>query len=306
MQGMQFDLDEIFSQAIMTKKPFVIVEGVDDISVYDGIVNDGCKIAEVVAVETIEGYAKGCESVVSAVDFLQDLEVVRYDPRDYVLGIIDKDVRDYRGELPVNDLLLILEAYSIESHFVNSEVVERLLRVCTKGTPDLYTKDLQDDLLSKCIDSMDILYLASLDALRGSLERDYDSDFGYCQKYGRLKDQSLVERLINKREELTEFSLRHSLDHNLDTLKKISKGKWLLSVFCEELEKKMRDLPSTCGEGPVIKCQMCANEVENSCLYRFSEGFTHKVMREIARKQHSVSELSYIRGKVATLASKAA
>ncbi|MDP2507175.1 DUF4435 domain-containing protein [Oceanobacter sp. 3_MG-2023] len=306
MQGMQFDLDEIYSQSIMTKRPSILVEGVDDIAVYDRIVNANGKQAEVIAIETIEGFSKGCNSVIDAVNFLKDIPVSRYEPSDYILGIIDKDVRDFRGEVPENNLLLILDVYSIENHFVNSEVVVQLLKTCTKGTSELFTDSLKDKLLSECVSSMELLFLASLEALKGALDSNYFADFSYCQKYGRLKDIGLASRLRDKKNELYSFASTLSLSDDLDSLKKIAKGKWLLSIFCEELERVIKNLPEQCGVDPIKKCQMCVSEVENSCLYRISEGFSHKTMREIAKQQYDTNEISYIRERVATIARRIA
>lgn len=306
MQGMQFDLDEIYSQSIMTKRPSILVEGVDDIAVYDRIINANGKQAEVIAIETIEGYSKGCNSVIDAVNFLKDMPVSRYEPSDYILGIIDKDVRDFRGEVPENNLLLILDVYSIENHFINSEVVGQLLKTCTKGTSELFTDSLKDRLLSECVNSMELLFLASLEALKGALDSSYSADFGYCQKYGRLKDVGLASRLRDKKDELYSFASTLSLSDDLDSLKKIAKGKWLLSIFCEELERAIKNLPEQCGVDPIKKCQMCVSEVENSCLYRISEGFSHKTMREIAKQQYDTNETSYIRERVAAIARRVA
>ncbi|MDP2635105.1 MULTISPECIES: DUF4435 domain-containing protein [unclassified Pseudoalteromonas] len=301
MQGMQYDIDEIVTQSIMTNLPSVLVEGVDDIGVYDKILNSDSKISEIIAIETIEGYTKGCESVINATNYLESKNNGHYNYVDYLVGIIDKDVRDYRNELPENSLILPLTAYSIESHFVNSDVLDYLLRSCTKGNSELFTENLNNKLMGEIIESMELLYIASLDALKGALKSDYTSDFGYCQGYGRLKDHNLASKLYAKKDDLEEFAVQLSLSSNLETLKKICKGKWLLSVFCEELEKSIKSLPDECGTDPVSSCQMCISQAENSCLYRLMEGFTHKSMRSIAQRVTTTSELQYIRERVNTM-----
>ena len=167
MQGMQFDLDEVLNEAIMTKTPCVIVEGVDDIPVYDGIINSSDRNVEVIAIEVIEGYSKGCDQVVEATKKLSETIEFSYDPADYVLGIIDKDVRDFREELPENRLLLVLDVYSIESHFVNPEVIEDVIRICTKSSSDMNTQELRNHIFLKCSNNMEVMFLASLEALKG-------------------------------------------------------------------------------------------------------------------------------------------
>ena len=153
---------------------------------------------------------------------------------------------------------------------------------------------------------MELLYLASLEALKGALIKDYSSEFGYCQRYGRLHDKQLRSKLLDKKEELEDFASTLSLTNTMQTLKRISKGKWLLSVFCEELEKSIQNLPAECGIAPVTSCQMCISQAENSCLYRLLEGINHKSMRSIAQRASSNSELGYIRSRVDSMYSKVA
>lgn len=307
MLGMQYDIDEVVTQSIMTNMPSVLVEGIDDIGVYDKILNSDRKTSEVVAIETIEGYTKGCESVIEATIYLENNNCNnRYNFIDYVVGIIDKDVRDYRNELPENALLFPLSAYSIESHFVNSDVLEYLLKNCTKGNSELFSEDLRNKIMGDIVDSMEILYIASLEALKGAVTPGYATEFGYCQNYGRLKDVVLKTKLYAKKNELDEFASHLSLTSGLETLKKISKGKWLISVFCEELERVVKNLPNECGTDPVSSCQMCISQAENSCLYRLMDGLTHKSMKSIAQRITTSNELDYIRERVNQMHSQVA
>lgn len=75
----------------------------------------------------------------------------------------------------------------------------------------------------------------------------------------------------------------------------------MLSVFCEELEKSIKNLPDECGTDPVNSCQMCISQAENSCLYRLMEGLTHKSMRSIAQRVTTSSEFEYIRERVSSM-----
>ena len=303
MQGMQFDLDEVLNEAIMTKTPCVIVEGVDDIPVYDGIINSSDRNVEVIAIEVIEGYSKGCDQVVEATKKLSETIEFSYDPADYVLGIIDKDVRDFREELPENRLLLVLDVYSIESHFVNPEVIEDVIRICTKSSSDMNTQELRNHIFLKCSNNMEVMFLASLEALKGAVDQSYSAEIGYSAKYGRMKDQNLIQKLEQKKNELYEFSMSIGISNNLSDLKKICKGKWLLCIFCEELEKTVLTLPDFCGKDEVVACKMCFREIKNSCMYRIHEGFSHKTMREIIRNSYRSEEMKYIRTRALSMGS---
>ncbi|MGQ6466019.1 hypothetical protein ACUNEK_06565 [Serratia sp. IR-2025] len=119
---MKYEISEILNTAIMTKSISVIVEGVDDIQVYYGIAKSANKIVEIFPIETIDGYAPGCNHIVTAMDDILELPKANVNIDNYIIGIIDKDVKDFRGEMPTNPLILTLKHYSMESHFVDKKV----------------------------------------------------------------------------------------------------------------------------------------------------------------------------------------
>lgn len=301
MIGMQNSLEDELISAIMTKTITVLVEGNYDVKVYDKIINNEEKLAEVIAIETIENFTEGCRAVVDAARYVDNMTGTNHIAKDYILGVIDKDVKDFRNEIPNVKALLVLDVYSIESHFINIEVIDFLLRMCVQGTSDLYTTELEEEILVKCINSMELLYIASLEALKGSLDSNYTAEFKYSYEYGRLKDNVLFEKIIGKKIELMEFALSLSLSHDLKSLKKICKGKWLLSYFCEELEKSLKKLSNECKSGVVPQCQMCVKGVCNSCMYRMLNAFSHRQMREMAKQVTGSNELVYIKDKVRSL-----
>jgi capsule polysaccharide modification protein KpsS len=53
---MKYEISEILNTALMTRTISIIVEGVDDIQVYDSIAKSVDKTAEIFPIETIEGY----------------------------------------------------------------------------------------------------------------------------------------------------------------------------------------------------------------------------------------------------------
>ena len=304
MIGMQNSLEDELISAIMTKTITVLVEGNYDIKVYDKIINNEGKLAEIIAIETIENFTEGCRSVIDAATCVESMTSTNHIAINYILGVIDKDVKDFRNEIPDVKALLVLDVYSIESHFMNIEVIDFVLKMCIQGTFHLYTRELEEEILRKCIDSMELLYLASLEALKGSLDSGYNSEFKYSYEYGRLKDNVLSEKIIGKKMELINFASSLSLSHDLESLKKVCKGKWLLSYFCEELEKSLKKLSDECKGGVVPQCQMCAKGICNSCMYRMFHAFSHKQMREIAKQVTDSNELLYIKDKVRGLNNK--
>jgi hypothetical protein len=120
-------IDELFIEAIMTEVPCVLVEGIDDIEIYSQLSEQLEVKPEVYAIETVKGFTVGCEQVIKAINRLDELPPCEHAIVDHMLGIIDKDVREFRNQLPQSEAILVLKYYSIESHFISSTVIEQLL-----------------------------------------------------------------------------------------------------------------------------------------------------------------------------------
>jgi len=295
---MSYDVEEIYSQSIMTKMPILIVEGVDDVPLYDRICNNRAKRASVFAVETLDGCNQGCISLISAMDRLKALPLSRFNPAHFIAGVIDKDVRDFRGELPNNDLVFVLKHYSIESHFVYPDILESLLAYSTRTTSDLRSRDLIT-AVSECVNrSFETLYLASLEALKGALDSSYISDFSYSYSYGRIRDVALVGRIKEKEADLLRFAAVQNLKFDLHSLRMMSRGKWLLSVFCEEVEKAILGLPESCKIGAIAKCQFCVAVAHEQCLYKIKDGVSGKNLKIFAMQHTDMPSFDYIRSRV--------
>tara|TARA_R110000751_G_scaffold64518_1_gene132522 strand:- start:61 stop:885 length:825 start_codon:yes stop_codon:yes gene_type:complete len=264
-------------------------------------VNKFKNMAEIVAIETIEGFDKGCRGVIAAAEIIDGIQSDTYSPSNYMLGVIDRDVREYRGEMPESKCLLILRLYSIESHFVNIEVIDHILKTFTKGTLTMFNQELKESILRDCIRNMELVYLASLEALRGSLDSCYSADFSYKKSFGSLKNKNLSDKIFDKKTDLLDFASNLSVNYDLESLKKICKGKVLLDFFSEELAKSLKKLPDECGVGAVQHCSMCASGIDNSCMYNLVNGFSSKQIPETSKQVYYSEELSYIKERVELL-----
>lgn len=290
----------MLSGSIMTNIPSVIVEGIDDVKVYDSIIKSINRRHYVLPVECIDGYGEGNEHVIKAMDAIRELPESRYDYSKYIIGIIDKDVRDFRNEMPSNELIFPLQVYSIESHFVNEKNILSSVREITRITSDLALVDLENIIGAEILNKFETLYLFSLDALKGSLDSEYTSCFSYSFNEGRTLEQADIENITARREALLEFADSKGITYNLETLKKISKGKWLLFLYCYHLEKIIRKLPQYCREHKINTCRVCLTDVEK-CLYKIKEGFSHKTIKSLILNHVDSSELSYIKDKLTSM-----
>ncbi len=298
MLGNFYEIDELLNEAVMTGVPSIIVEGIDDISIYSEISNSVPFDVEIYAVESIEGYGEGCQNVINAIKELNALPNNKHRLVENVLGIIDKDVRDFREEMPDVEPILVLNNYSIESHFVSKTIIANTLNLCSKVNRELINDSLcsliMDDIEYKLLD----LYYFSLESLRNSLDRGYESCFSYSYTSGRINDTTIKKAIFNKRSELDIFASNHRLSPCLDTLKSIAKGKWLIDVFSEELLKSINNLQGLCEEHKIETCKSCVIKAFNKCLYRIREGVTKKTVKSLAYANTDGEEFLYIVNRI--------
>lgn len=282
MSGNFYEIDEILNEAVMTGVPAIIVEGVDDILIYNQLSTRVPFDVEVYAVENIEGYSEGCEQVIAAIRELNTIKNSKYKLVEHVLGIIDKDVRDYRNELPVLEPILTLEHYSIESYFVSKDVLRDILCLCTKASKNLINEALCGKVFKDVETKLLSLYYFSLEALRASLDSEYDSLFFYSYPTGRLNDVEIKKSILSKIDDLDRFASHLELSQNLMALKRISKGKWLVESFSVEIIKSINVLNEMCASGEIITCQFCSTGAFHKCLYKIKDGINNKTVKNLA------------------------
>ncbi len=276
MSGCFYEIDEILNESIITGVPAIIVEGIDDITIYDEIASKVSFDVEIYAVENIDGYTEGCEQVISAIENLNTLPSSSYELSNHILGIIDKDVRDYRQDIPEVEPLLVLNYYSIESHFISRIVIANILNLTCKVNRDLVTEKLCDLIMSEIEIKLLALYYFSLESLRKSLEPGYSASFSYSYSSGRIHDIQVKQEILAKQHDLDRFAASHGLTPCIDTLKGISKGKWLLDVFSFELLVSINGLQARCKESAIDSCKFCITQAFDKCLYRIKEGYIKK------------------------------
>lgn len=299
---MTYEIDEILNEAVMTGVPSIIVEGVDDICIYSEIAKENTPFAvEVYAVEHVSGFGQGCEEVLRAISEIEDIQSSKHKTSDYVLGIIDKDVRDFRGETPESEAVLMLKHYSIESHFVSQTIVQHALKACTRSSHEMITDELCSFIMREIEGRLLRLYYFSLEALKKSLVRGYDAAFCYSYGYGRLKDEKARELISSKRQELDSFAADQNIEQSITSLKRIARGKWLIDVFAEELVLCINDLQGLCKDSVIESCRSCLNLAFEKCLYKVREGINKNTIKTIALSNISGPEFLYIAQRISSL-----
>ena len=183
----QYEVDEILNMAIMSKTPYFIVEGVDDICIYEEIAKSVSMNCEVYSVEMISGLSGGNDGVVKAMTSLNELIMAEGKKvENYVLGIVDRDIRSYRNEMPTLPSIFTLNFYSIESHFASKSVIrpsiDRLTRISNRDEIDI------ESLFAKIEQELRDTYYFSLEALKKAIDPAYPALITYSCSIGRRKD----------------------------------------------------------------------------------------------------------------------
>lgn len=290
----QYEPDEILNSAIMTKTPHVIVEGIDDIRVYEGLASLSEVRCEVYPSEMIEGMSGGSEGVIRTMKIIEALPMPSGKLcSQFVMGVIDRDVRFYRGEMPTISSVFSLDMYSIESHFVSKHVirpvVERFTRVLVATELDV------DQIYSEVEARVSDLYYFSLDALKKSLDPDYASVVGFSSDVGRRKNINTIMELQRRKSDLDEFAAGFQLSPCIDSMRRFVKGKWLLAAFAEELFKEIERLVGRCKRSEIIKCRSCYVNNSAPCLFQLRNGFNKDALYSVVLDFLGVPDLFYVR-----------
>jgi len=284
----------------MSSTPAVIVEGINDIKIYNSIAKSINRCVEVYAVEAIKGYSAGCGHVINAVKALYaSAESVLVE--DFVIGIIDRDTREFRGELPVEKAFLVLNYYSVESHFVDPEIVRKSISTYTLAGDDAVSEEMIDALFSKIEQKLYDLYYFSLESLRFALDGNYNSDYRYSFANNRRKQDPAMSNVRAKIHELDSFAASLNIRCSLSDLKKISTGKWLLGAFSEEIYILLTNFKIYCGKFGAKKCQYCKREILDTCTYKIKEGISNKTIYSLAFEHTGLTSLDYVRDRFSSV-----
>lgn len=304
-EGMVFDATELLNLAIMSKRSILIVEGIDDVPIYERLAKSVEAECDVYASESLCNTREGCDGVIANIkdirEVAEDIPIERY-----VLGVIDRDARFYRGEMPADPAIFALKYYSIESHFVNSCSTAYLIPRVTRATDRLVTDNFIQSIHNSIIPNLQFLYYVSLEALRNACEKEYIAEFGYKKSIKAITNANLHERALNKKDDLDQFAKRLNLESSLETLLKICKGKWIFETYGDRLHDAIKQLPNQCKRSEITQCQFCAkgNHDSKKCLYRNPAFISSDILQTQAWLNTDVKALGYIKTKLSQFSSQ--
>ena len=299
--AMKLSIDEVLNEAIMSSTPAIIVEGIDDLKTYISIAKSAVENFEIYPVETIDGYSAGCQHVVNAIRDLYSLNDATHPIENFVLGIIDRDVREFRNEIPEEEAILALEYYSLESHFVCEEVLSAAIRRYAKVHSDKLGPEFSPNLFSQIEEKLLDLYYFSLESLRCAIDSTYSTEFKYSYKPNRRTEEPTRTNVLAKIEQLDQLADQFGLSRNIQCLKKIAKGKWLLQVFSEAVYGVLQNLHALCGKFGATQCEFCRLQIADKCTYRAKEGISSKTVYSDATENTSLASLEYVRQRISSI-----
>lgn len=300
----KYEIDELLNQAIMSKVPCFIVEGVDDVCIYEKLAKSANVDCEVYSADMISGLTGGNNAIIAAMQTLESLPMRgNSKAHHFVMGIIDRDARPYRNEMPTGQSILCLKLYSIESHFASKHSI-------ISSIPNLTRFSRQDqvdaDLIFSNIEyALSNLYYFSLEALKSATTPSYAAVVGYSSNVGRRKDPNTIAQLQARKSELDAFADLHGLKNSLPSMKEFSKGKWLLTAFAEELFDEISKLKQKCKNSLISKCRMCSLDPNAACLFRLRDGYTRPALNSMLVDFVEDPELAYIKDRMKLTASTA-
>lgn len=294
------EYDELLNEAIMSETPMLVVEGVDDISIYEGICHQLEKYCEVVAVQNLKDMSEGNRGVI---DFIKALLELNYegDLDKYILGVIDRDSRYYRGEIVNVPAIFMLKWYSMESHFITRQAIRCVAEQCTRIQPKLLTDELVEMLYGKLMDTIMLLYYMSLECLKKACVKDYESLASYKMNVQHLKNIGAFELLAERKDSLDEFASQVGVSNDLNGLLNICKGKWLIGEFSKFLICEIKILKEKCFRNEIEKCQFCHSGNNELCLYGFEGVYNEPQIANIIKKNEGYTQFGYLRERIANM-----
>lgn len=281
------------------KKPYVLVEGKDDIAFYENLVES---IDKDYVVKPIGRY-KNTSNCTAVIEWMHELDEVldKDEHRKYFLGIIDGDARKQRDDVPdENSLLYILQYYSWESYFISQEVVSKSIKNFLK-TRSLLTDELIANLYKEHIEKylFDELWLCGLKRLRDS---ENDDECNKDNSIDRLdNDNTFKEKLRSLESELSLFATGLGIEYSDETLLEITKGKWALNFFVKKYLQALKKLPDLCKHGEITSCDYCEEQRFEDCLYSLNVKYKEEHIKADIINLRDLTSLTPIKERIAQL-----
>lgn len=293
-----FEPDELVNLSIMSKMALAIVEGVDDVPIYQRLCNERKIPVDVYASEMLISDQEGCNGVKTNIKEIRNI-LPDFPIENYVVGIIDRDARFFRNEIPDDNAIFVLGVYSIENHYANPESIDYLVKQFT--SVDSIDANLADEMHRTILGKISFLYYLTLECIKNACEQGYDSLAGFSNKIRELVGRDIHIQVVSRKAALDKLATQFGLSNDENFLLKITKGKWLLELYYSELESELRKLSAKCKSGHIAKCKVCIVELEKKCYYSPSSFISGDILMKQSFMNSKLSDLDYIANRIANI-----
>lgn len=290
-----------FVEAKMEKKPVIFVEGKDDVPFYTRLCKKLQKEITIIPIDiTSDATGHSCQDIIDGIDSICNCTENKREIEKNVLGIIDRDTREYRKTLPKNDYIIVLQYYSYENYLINRENIRELLEQYTNCA------DVEDEIITQimeidpCIKKK--LYYFSLEALKNACIPSYNADFRYKDEIERIEsDKQLILKLCSKYQELDSFADTYGIVFDDETMKKIVKGHWYLTIYSRSICKKIKSLHEDCRNKKITQCIYCSVGDTNQCQYKTVKNINFNDISNSLIKNYNYEEMDEVKQRILQL-----
>ncbi len=300
---MKLSLHDAIINAVMVKEPLVVVEGKDDLPIYTKLAGTISGNINVKPIQYFKGCSSGCSEIERKIEEVNNIYSHEHKAYDYFLGVVDRDAKEFRGEIKNYDGIFYLDTYSFENSFVSKNTLLSMVENITSLTESELTGDLSESLLNEINSSLTDFYYVTLEALKNSVETNYEGLIGFSDAYETaLKNPNIKIQLLNKREGLDIFANEKNL--SCDCILNFShfcKGKWHLKYFLTEIKKYAKNLHSLCGVH-LEQCPYCKINDYSNCLYKVKSNIDVSHMITFMKSDLDNADFEAIKNKLTQLA----
>ncbi|MCW9732615.1 DUF4435 domain-containing protein [Avibacterium sp. 20-15] len=276
---------EIYATAVMSKIPILIVEGIDDVPIYSLIVKKSeldfdidIKTTSNILITRDDKKIVGCEGVIEFFKIIEKELIIQQETdmtiiKKYLLGIIDNDNRGLTSKFSENEFIFMLDRYSIENYLVNQETFRECLGIYLKcGELSLNTPWVDEEFHTLTEKLVDKLFFLCIEYLKKQKDRNYRNIID-CMKDDPshyLENASKMQILKQKQDSLLSYAHALGLNQDFDTLIHICRGKWLLNVYSQLIQKLINDdnVHEKCRKGLIEQCDSCKVGNITECFYK--------------------------------------
>ena len=302
-QDMRLPFDKAVNMAFMQKRPLIVVEGKDDLPIYTDIANSIHNNFNVKPIQYYQECSSGCKQIEIKIELLNNKYPPDHKIFSYVLGIVDKDTKEFRNEIKTYNSLHYLNYYSFENHFVSKNSLLHILKHLTSVSSDLLNDNIAQKVINEINSSVYKFYYVTLEALKNAIEPNYNGLIGFSDGYeSALNNIKIKKKLIEKYSELDIFAQKLKIQTlNIMEFGSFCKGKWHLSYFIREIQNIVKDISKHCGNEIDI-CPYCEiNDLDN-CLYKIKSKSDVNELIRIVKNNLENAELSCVISKITSLA----